>query len=188
MPPIIKAPVSAVKTVWPAAFLPGLLLSLSVLFSALTAHAQETCFELASLPFLAAVSGPDSQSPPQTGLGASPPQAAPDQPQPKTQTPSTQPSEQQPQRILGVMPNFRAVSAGAIPAPPTPKQAFKIATQNSFDYSSFIFVGLTSLIAKGTDAHPQLGKGLAGYGRYYWRGFVDKADGNYLGTRISTLR
>jgi hypothetical protein len=72
------------------------------------------------------------------------------------------------------------VSAGAIPPPPTPKQAFKIATQNSFDYSSFIFVGITSLMAWGSDTHPQLRSGIAGYGRYYWRGFLDKADGNYL--------
>jgi hypothetical protein len=85
----------------------------------------------------------------------------------------------QPQRILGVMPNFRAVSAGVIPPPPTPKQAFLVATRNSFDYSSFIFVGITSAFAEWTDAHPQLGEGLVGYGRYYWRGFVDKTDGNY---------
>ncbi len=78
------------------------------------------------------------------------------------------------------MPNYRAVSAGAIPPPPTPKQAFKIATQNSFDYSSFIFVGITSGLAQATDAHPALGEGIAGYGQYYWRGFVDKTDGNYL--------
>jgi len=78
------------------------------------------------------------------------------------------------------MPNFRAVSAGEIPPPPTPKQAFIIATKNSFDYSSFIFVGITSLIAEGTNAHPQLGKGVGGYGEYYWRGFVDKTNGNYL--------
>jgi hypothetical protein len=90
------------------------------------------------------------------------------------------PEKQQPKRILGVMPNFRAVSAGAIPPPPTPKQAFIIATQNSFDYSSFIFVGITSLLAEGTNAHSQLGKGTAGFGRYYWRGLVDKTDGNYL--------
>ena len=88
-------------------------------------------------------------------------------------------SKQQPKRILGIMPNYRAVSAGAIPPPPTPKQSFKIATQNSFDYSSFVFVGLTSLIAKGEDAHPSLGKGVGGYWAYYWRGFVDKTDGNY---------
>lgn len=86
----------------------------------------------------------------------------------------------QPKRILGLMPNYRAVSAGAIPPPPTAKQAFKIATQNSFDYSSFIFVGITSAMSMGSNGHPQLGEGMAGYGRYYWRGFVDKTDGNYL--------
>jgi hypothetical protein len=88
--------------------------------------------------------------------------------------------KQQPKRILGVMPNFRAVSPGTRPPPPTAKQSFVIATQNSFDYSAFIFVGITSLLAEGTNAHSQLGKGVAGYGRYYWRGFVDKTDGNYL--------
>jgi hypothetical protein len=93
--------------------------------------------------------------------------------------PPVPPPKQQPKRILGVMPNYRAVSAGAIPPPPTPGVAFKIASQNSFDYSSFVFVGITSLLAKGTDAHPQLGKGPSGYWAYYWRGFVDKTDGNY---------
>jgi hypothetical protein len=88
-------------------------------------------------------------------------------------------SKQQPKRILGLMPNYRAVSAGAIPPPPTPRQAFKIATQNSFDYSSFVFVGLTSLLAEGQDAHPKLGKGVGGFWAYSWRGFVDKTDGNY---------
>lgn len=88
-------------------------------------------------------------------------------------------SRRQPKRILGIMPNYRAVSAGALPPPPTPKEAFKIATQNSFDYSAFTFVGITSLLAEGTNAHPQLGKGVGGFGEYYWRGFLDKTDGNY---------
>jgi len=89
-------------------------------------------------------------------------------------------SKQQPKRILGLMPNYRAVSAGAIPPPPTPKEAFIIATRNSFDYSSFVFVGITSAMAEWSDAHKQLGEGFAGYGRYYWRGYLDKTDGNYL--------
>jgi hypothetical protein len=92
---------------------------------------------------------------------------------------SVSPSKQQPKRILGLMPNYRAVSAGAIPPPPGPKRAFVIATQNSFDYSSFVFVGLTSMIAEGQDAHPKLGKGVPGFWAYSWRGFVDKTDGNY---------
>ena len=85
----------------------------------------------------------------------------------------------QPKRILAVMPNFRAVSAGTLPPPPTPKQSLRIATQNSFDYSSFLFTGFTSLESQATNQHPQLGKGIGGYGQYYWRGFVDKVDGNY---------
>jgi len=88
--------------------------------------------------------------------------------------------QQQPKRILGIMPNFRAVSAGAHPPPPTPKQSFIIATKNSFDYSSFVFVGVTSLLAEATNAHAQLGKGPGGFWNYYWRGYLDKTDGNYL--------
>lgn len=89
-------------------------------------------------------------------------------------------SRQQPKRILGVMPNYRAVSAGETPPPPTPREALKIATQNSFDYSAFVFTGITSALAEWTDAHPKLGEGMEGYGQYYWRGFADKTIGNYL--------
>jgi len=105
-----------------------------------------------------------------------------DQNGPKTETnPATQGvPPPQPKRILGIMPNFRAVSAGTKPPPPTAKQSFIIATRNSLDYSSFIFVGITSFLAEATNAHPQLGNGIAGYGNYYWRGFVDKTDRNYL--------
>jgi len=81
----------------------------------------------------------------------------------KEATTDSQKPPPQPKRILGIMPNYRAVSAGVIPPPPTPKEAFKIATKNSFDYSAFVFVGLTPLIAEGNDSHPQLGKGVGGF-------------------------
>ncbi len=122
-------------------------------------------------------------SPPQTETPAQNPKPSDAKEKEQSTAPAKQgtpPGQQQPKRILGVMPNFRAVSAGALPPPPTPKEAFKIATQNSFDYSSFVFVGVTSALAEWTVAHTQLGQGLPGFGRYYWRGFVDKTDGNYL--------
>jgi len=129
------------------------------------------------------------QETPPTTTTEPPTQSAP--PAPKSQPDAAQkdiggatqvdPSKQQPKRIMGIMPNFRAVSAGALPPPPTPKQSFMIATQNSFDYSSFIFVGITSGLAEITEAHPSLGEnGLPALGQYYWRGFLDKTDGNYL--------
>ncbi len=120
---------------------------------------------------------PDSENPSETS--AADPQTPPSSNAAPTQAPNPN-IGQQPKRILGIMPNYRAVSTGAIPPPPTPKEAFLIATQNSFDYSAFLFTGITSLWAWGDDAHPQLRSGIAGLGRYYWRGFLDKTDGNYL--------
>jgi hypothetical protein len=87
---------------------------------------------------------------------------------------------QQPTRILGFMPNFRTVSAGSKPHPPGWKYNFTVATHQATDYSTFIFLGLTSLYAEGTNAHPALGKGADGFYAYTWRGFLDKTDGTYL--------
>ena len=78
------------------------------------------------------------------------------------------------------MPNFRSVSSGATPPPPTFKNNFKIATHQAFDYSSFAFLVITSASAEGIDSHPALGKGMDGFWAYTWRGFVDKTDGTYL--------
>jgi len=90
---------------------------------------------------------------------------------------------EQPKRIMGLMPNFRAVSAGAHPPPPTIKENFRVATHQAFDYSSFVFLAITSGIADAEDAHPALDTyhgGNAVLWAYTWRGFVDKTDGNYL--------
>jgi hypothetical protein len=87
---------------------------------------------------------------------------------------------QQPQRILGFMPNFRSVSAGAKPHPPGWKYNFTVATHQATDYSTFLFLGLTSITAEGLNEHPALGKGIGGFYAYTWRGFLDKTDGTYL--------
>src|SRR5271156_1282870 len=47
----------------------------------------------------------------------------------------------QTKRILYVVPNFRAVSADQHLPPQSVKEKFKTAMLDSFDYSSFIFVG-----------------------------------------------
>lgn len=86
----------------------------------------------------------------------------------------------QPKRILGFMPNFRSVSGGAKPHPPGFKYNFTVATRQAWDYSSFIFLGLTTLSAEGINEHPVLGKGVSGFYSYVWRGFLDKTDGTYL--------
>jgi hypothetical protein len=86
----------------------------------------------------------------------------------------------EPQRILGFMPNFRSVSSGANPHPPGWKYNFTVATEQATDYSSFIFLGITSLTAEGMNLHSDLGKGVGGFYAYSWRGFLDKTDNTYL--------
>jgi hypothetical protein len=86
----------------------------------------------------------------------------------------------QPKRILGIMPNFRSVASGSTPHPPGWKYNFIVATHQATDYSSFIFLGLTSITGEGMNVHPVLGKGADGFYAYVWRGFLDKTDGNYL--------
>jgi hypothetical protein len=86
----------------------------------------------------------------------------------------------QPKRILGIVPNYRSVSADTELPPDTLKEKFKLATQDSFDYSSFIFAGLLAGIGDAQRSYPEFGHGAAAYGRYYWHSFADQAVGNYF--------
>jgi hypothetical protein len=58
------------------------------------------------------------------------------------------------------------------------REKFKTGLQDSFDYSSFIFVGIQAGISQGTKSYPAFHQGAAGYGRYYWHTFADQADEN----------
>lgn len=78
------------------------------------------------------------------------------------------------------MPNYRTVGSDEVPPKPSFRTNFKVATHQALDYSSFAFLGITSLVAEAQDAHPALGKGVGGYWAYTWRGFLDKTDNTYL--------
>jgi hypothetical protein len=84
----------------------------------------------------------------------------------------------QTKRILWIIPNFRAVSAGVKLPPQSVKEKFKTGALDSFDYSSFIFVGIQAGISQASDAYPEFRQGAAGYGRYYWHTFADQTDEN----------
>jgi hypothetical protein len=85
---------------------------------------------------------------------------------------------QQTKRILWIIPNFRAVSAGVKLPPQSVKEKFKTGALDSFDYSSFIFVGVQAGIGQGSNAYPAFRQGAAGYGRYYWHTLADQTDEN----------
>lgn len=86
----------------------------------------------------------------------------------------------QSKRILWVFPNYRAVSADTQLPPLSLKNKFWLATQDSFDYSSFVTAGMIAGISQAKKSYPEFGQGAKGYGRYYWHAVADQAVGNYL--------
>jgi hypothetical protein len=95
-----------------------------------------------------------------------------------TTTASESNEGKQTKRILGIVPNFRAVSANTKLPPDTPKDKFKTAFLDSFDYSAIIFAAGQAGVAQLQDSYPEFRQGAAGYGRYFWHTFADQTDEN----------
>ena len=84
----------------------------------------------------------------------------------------------QQKRIFGIIPNFRAVTAGTVLPRQTVKDKFKTASEDSFDYSAVIVASVVALEAYGANDTPEFGKGGVGYSRYLWHSFVDQTSEN----------
>ena len=128
------------------------------------------------------------QEPPPDRVGGAPTQdqeaTAKAQTTEVTPTPPVLPKDnsegKQPKRILWVIPNYRSVSANTQLPPLALKDKFWLATQDSFDYSSFIVAGALAGSAQAKNSTPEFRQGAAGYGRYYWHSLADQAVGNYF--------
>ncbi len=95
-------------------------------------------------------------------------------------TSPSSPTGRQTKRILGIMPNFEAVSANVHLPPLSLKEKFWLATENTFDYSSLISVGMQAAIEQARNTYPEFHGGAAAYGRYYWHTLADSGVENYL--------
>ena len=112
--------------------------------------------------------------------------ALPDAPQPAQATPAATTDQkvdqantgQQTKRILFIIPNFRSVSVDEKLPPLKPKEKLKLVFQDSFDYSSFIYVGILAGIGQAENSYPEFHQGAAGYGRYYWHNLADSTSEN----------
>jgi hypothetical protein len=107
-----------------------------------------------------------------------PPDASPKPPDPAPV--QGHPPAKQSKRILGIFPNYRAVSADTQLPPLSLKSEFWLATQDSFDYSSFITAGMLAGAAQARNSTKEFGQGARGFGRYYWHAVADQAVGNYM--------
>ncbi len=128
----------------------------------------------------AAASAPDSapRAPVPAGPSSSS-SAAPPQDQSAQDAPADS-SGQQTRRILGIIPNFRAVSAGTKLPPETVKEKFIDATEDSFDYSSIFIPSVLAAYNMHERTTPEFHEGAAGYTRYLWHSAVDQTSENYF--------
>jgi hypothetical protein len=125
-----------------------------------------------------------NQAPPRTATPTDGKSSLPDAPTPAVSpTTPTNPNDQfgkQPKRILWIVPNYRAVSANTQLPPLNFKSELWLATQDTFDYSDFIFVGALAGIDMGGKSQPTFGQGAEGFGKYYWHVFLDGTIENYM--------
>ncbi len=124
-----------------------------------------------------------SQSTSANGLLAAPaPQSASPAPKSTSQDQNASQSAAAPQtkRILGIIPNFRAISTDQKLPPQTVKEKFATATEDSFDYSAIFIPALLAGYSLETNATPEFGHGGVGYGRYLWHSAVDQTSENYM--------
>jgi hypothetical protein len=97
-------------------------------------------------------------------------------------TTSSSPSDEQThqiKRILGIIPNFRAVSANQVLPPQSAKEKFITATEDSFDYSALVVPAALAGYSMATNETPEFHQGAAGYARYLWHSFADQSIENY---------
>lgn len=108
----------------------------------------------------------------------------PESPSPSSSASSTEstPNSEgaQTKRILGIIPNFRAVSAGTTLPPQTIQDKFRDATDDSFDYSSIFIPAALAGFSMARNSVPEFHQGAAGYGRYFWHAAVDQTSENYM--------
>ena len=84
-------------------------------------------------------------------------------------------------RMFWLVPNFGAVDANKQLPPLSNREKFKLAAQDSVtDYSSYTWAGILAGQAMLLNSDPELGRGIKGYGRYYWRNFVDGISGTFF--------
>ena len=151
-----------------------------------TAFAQQAAQPLPDAPdTLLAVNQPSdlySSSAHSADAIAADPQNPQDQTPIQAATTPAQPAHQdgQTKRILGIIPNFRSVSANQHLPPQSVKEKFITASQDSFDYSSIVVPALLAGYNQARNQTPEFRQGGVGYGRYLWHSTLDQTSENYF--------
>ena len=85
----------------------------------------------------------------------------------------------QTKRILGIFPNFRAVSADTKLPPQSVAEKFKATAAQTFDYSDLPLILVLSADNQAQNSTPEFRQGAAGFARYFWHNAADQIDENF---------
>jgi hypothetical protein len=90
------------------------------------------------------------------------------------------PAEKTDKRLLGIIPNYRTSPTLTDYKPITPKEKFKIASDDSFDRGTVVLAALFGGHGQWTNANPSFGQGAAGYSRYFGTAYADLVIGDFM--------
>ena len=164
--------------------LPLILLILAIFFSPSVTRSQTLLTDQSNRRADArqSVTSQSDQAPASASDKATESASSPTTPDSQNKNTKEEDSEgQQTKRMLWVVPNFGAVSANTQLPPMSTHDKFVLASRDSVtDYSSYTWAAILAEQAMLLNSDPELGHGIAGYGRYYWRTFTDGVSGTFF--------
>ena len=83
-------------------------------------------------------------------------------------------------RVLGIIPNYRTSTFPRPYKPISPKEKFKLASQDAFDRGTFVLAAAFAGESQLSNSNPSFDKGAAGYGEYFASAYADFAVGDYM--------
>ncbi|HTW31261.1 MAG TPA: hypothetical protein VMD76_06255, partial [Candidatus Sulfotelmatobacter sp.] len=83
-------------------------------------------------------------------------------------------------RILGIIPNYRTSPSLKNYEPLTPREKFRIASEDSFDRGTIALGGMFGALGQLSNSNRAFGRGAAGFGRYTGAAYGDLVVGNYM--------
>ena len=105
------------------------------------------------------------------------PQELPAPPEAATPAPV---SPAHPERLLGVLPNYRSADGSQPFSPLTAKRKFYIGYKDTTDYPIFLVTGFFATISHAHGVNPEYGGGVAGLAKRYGSAYADQWMGTFF--------
>jgi hypothetical protein len=83
-------------------------------------------------------------------------------------------------RLFGIVPNYRSSPSLQNYQPLSPREKFKIASEDAFDRGTVILAGAFGAEGLATNSNRSFGHGGAGFGRYFGASYGDLFIGDYM--------